>query len=303
MTEIKTLKRALPFYQMLNDFEKNFLSNYEEKNVFVRALLGFLNFPKSKKYLLSKVKEELKEVSEKLKNTQTHSVVKTTNHDQLYTQIKKIFEEIEGGIDKVEVSIKKVKSDDGEIVSQKLIVGEESFMFPPEMSQQEMVLHFLESGVCPKNGQHWSFERSFLYRFFNHYKVDVEAFSLSTNHTLQKYMSLFSEVDESPFCLGNFFTTDLPPSVYYVNPPYSEFLLKKAVQRALEYLGGKSKVGYGFLFVIPAWEDSEFWQTLFHSRYREDWYRFSGNNRPRVYSDRKSFNSTFDVDVFFLKNY
>lgn len=282
-------KAAGAYFAINRILNESFL-NREEKNILTRAIMGVANCS-SKKAVMTKALEEF---DEKFDDSSRKKEIKT-----LLTTLSTVFDTPS------ETLVKKVSLVEGDVVVK---FEDTSIKIPlnfyhckkdsKEVIVNRAILYFLEKSLAPQEGQSWTFGRKMLQRLFDRFKPVVEGFSDSQNHSLTTYMSLFSDYDSSPGCIGNFFTSTLRPTIYYVNPPYAPLVLTKAVKRMLLHL--QSKRSYGFLVIVPFWEEEEFWQQLYHSRYNKylEYIHF-----PTVYNGKKAFTANMTVTIFYLSNY
>jgi hypothetical protein len=125
-----------------------------------------------------------------------------------------------------------------------------------------------------QGSQHWGLPQShhaslYLFGFRN------EGFTSPFNSRYAfypegRFCSLFPEVDH-PFgnCIGNFFKVTLTdyPGGWYINPPFVEHLLLKAVKHILLHLSVAGKYPLLVNLLLPAWLDAEFYLLIKSSPY------------------------------------
>ena len=253
-----------------------------------RAFFGLVNFNSEKARILDELKNECKSI------------------EVSYSDVKSIFSRMWSSEDVKKCSL----SFDHQGLDSKVIVksralpeGEISLLIRNSPSDSEemknrIALSLYEQSFYKRNGMFWSFPRAFLQPFFEKIGCKIEAFCMSEDAgLLPTRMSLYSELDNRPRNIGNFFSSSLPPSSYYVNPPYSEFLLKKSVERADHYLRKKQK--YKFLFVVPDWKDAEFYQFLLYHKKVTCYITY---DRFQVWNAGKTFWVKKGLAIFILEN-
>ena len=106
------------------------------------------------------------------------------------------------------------------------------------------------------NGQQWSTTDDFKKSLENKYPNLTEAFASPLNHTLKRYFSIF-ESDATFGSLGNFFDNKDYNIPLYINPPFTEYILSKAVDTALKYKK--------FVMITPTWSDAKWYIKLKNS--------------------------------------
>lgn len=282
--DLETCQRI--FIHRRNLFKEIMDEGKEAINVVYRAFFDYVNFPEEKavirKYFLFDCKE--KGLDEK----KIHKFVA-----QLVNQ-----KEYEGEVEKPKYNwdfgrllLVMWKSPDGESFE---------FRTPNYVGNHEKAaaLWFLEKSLPTHIGLFWSFSREFLQPFLEKEKCTVEAFSLATqNSILPNKMSLWSDMDSNPANIGNFFKDSLLPGSYYVNPPYSEFTLKKTMEKIRECLRSKKK--YTFVFIAPTWKDAEFYQLALFNKKLAYFHTF---DRAPVWANGKTFTVKVGFTIFVFKN-
>lgn len=260
-------------------------------NILYRAFFGLVNFPKEKKTIFDSFKRECAE--SKIDYETMRGLL-----DRIWGEAKKM------PVDYHLSSNGPLKAMIGSMTID--LHGAESFVDPEESAtdtadpiiENRIALALYERSLPTHTGLFWSFAKSFLTPYFKKYNMQVEAFSLSEDQGLLPLrMTLYSKLDNRPRNIGNFFETKLPPMNYYVNPPYSELILKKATEKADSFL--RKKEPYTFMFVVPAWTDAEFYQFLLYNRHliQHDHY----DSAP-VFSKGNIITVKTGFDVFVLSN-
>ena len=259
-----------------------------------RAFFGLVNFNSEKSRILEELKHECKNIGVS------------------YSEVKSIFSRMWGtdGECKYKLSFDHRGLDSEVTVESKAFPeGEMTVMIksaPSGLDEDEekeamrdrVALSIYEQSFYRRNGMFWSFTKAFLKPYFDKIDCKIEAFCMSEDAgLLPTRMTLYSVLDNRPRNIGNFFTSNLPPSSYYVNPPYSEFLLKKAAERADHYLRKKQK--YKFLFIVPDWKDAEFYQFLLYNK-RVTYY--TTYDRFQVWNAGKTFWVKKGLAIFILEN-
>ncbi len=285
MAEFENLSLGNALSINLNRSKANQVAQYthrEALNILYRAFFGLVNFPKEKKNIFELFKLECSE-----------SKIE-------YDTMRALLDDIWGLPDEMKVDFNLT----GGVAALRANIGGMSFDLPwvdeadDEAVKKRIALTLYERSLPTQTGLFWSFAKSFLEPYFSKYNMQVEAFALADDKGLLPIrMTMYSELDNRPRNIGNFFKTPLPPMNYYVNPPYSELLLKKATEKADSFL--RTKNPYIFMFVVPAWKDAEFYQYLLYNRHliQHDHY----DSAP-IFSKGKIMTIKSGFDVFVLSN-
>lgn len=214
----------------------------EATNILYRTFFDLVNFPKEKKAIFTVFRDECDSFG--------------IDYRVMRGLLDKIWGENDGK--KLEYSM------EGDELA---TIGALKFNLPycdEESRDNRVALSLYERSLPTHTGLFWSFSKHFLVPLFDKYKIHVEAFGMADEPGLLPVrMTLYSDLDNRPRNIGNFFKDPLPPMNYYVNPPYSELLLKKAAEKADSYC--RKKRPYTFLIIGPAWKDAEFYQYLLYN--------------------------------------
>lgn len=282
--DLETCQRI--FVHRRNLFQEIIKQGREAINVVYRAFFDYTNFPEErdvvKKYFLNDCAEQ------KLQAKDIYSfVAKIVNENEYEGEIEKPQYTWEiGGVLSVTWTDPEGKKFEFRVRNYN------------GSHEKAIALWFLEHSLPTHIGLFWSFSRQFLEPFLEKEKCTVEAFSLGTQQSiLPNKMSLWTKMDSNPANIGNFFTDSLPSASYYVNPPYTEFTLKKAMEKMRTCL--KSKKKYTFVFITPTWEDAEFYNLAMFNKNLKYFHRY---DKAPIWSNGKVFTANVGFTIFVFKN-
>ena len=193
----------------------------------------------------------------------------------------------------------------------KIIYGDFSITLPKERldllltkSNKSNLVKMLIN-YYPTYGQQWALARHYYLRLHVKYTIDLECFASPINQRLMKegipYCSLYKE--DKPFgSLGNIFDVDLSKFKSLVaNPPFIENLLLRFVLYIHNWLKlGKKQI----IFIVPEWEDSDFYKLLVTSDFLIYNRKDNGKNMLEVtIGDRvKLIDAKFGIRVIMLRS-
>jgi len=84
------------------------------------------------------------------------------------------------------------------------------------------------------------------------YNTDFECFASSINFTLNKYCSVYYDLEQYFGSKGNFFNTDIVEGNYTFNPPYQKKIIDDGIYKILNSL--KNTKNLTFFLTIPVWD-------------------------------------------------
>lgn len=84
------------------------------------------------------------------------------------------------------------------------------------------------------------------------YNTDFECFASSINFTLNKYCSVYYDLEQYFGSKGNFFNTDIIEGNYTFNPPYQKKIIDDGIYKILNSL--KNTKNLTFFLTIPVWD-------------------------------------------------
>jgi hypothetical protein len=138
--------------------------------------------------------------------------------------------------------------------------------------------------------------------------VSHECFASPLNCHLPSFCSLFPDTDTCFGSKGSFFDFRPTEGSFEANPPFMETILMDTA-RHISHLLTASASPLSFVFVAPAWDDSEFYTFIATSPYltgrlnlesNEHFYKYGMQHRlPKGKRHRKAEFSSF---IFFLQN-
>ena len=99
-------------------------------------------------------------------------------------------------------------------------------------------------GVLPKN----------LLKLKDDFGVNFELFGSSINFTLDKYCSLYYDIEKYFGSSGNFFNMNIASGVYNFNPPYQNDIIEKGINKLLNVLEEGNGI-FTFIITIPIWDN------------------------------------------------
>jgi phosphorylated CTD-interacting factor 1 len=81
--------------------------------------------------------------------------------------------------------------------------------------------------------------------------TDLECFASPLNATMDKFLSLYPDIDAPFGSQGTFFTYAFPPGNYTANPPYTDIIMSAMYARIATLLDKDEP--YAFRIVVPDW--------------------------------------------------
>lgn len=89
-------------------------------------------------------------------------------------------------------------------------------------------------------------------RMYKEMPTDLECFASPLNATMDRFLSLYPDIDAPFGSQGTFFTYAFPPGTYTANPPYTDIIMSAMYQR-IKVLLDKDEP-YSFRIVTPDWK-------------------------------------------------
>ena len=130
----------------------------------------------------------------------------------------------------------------------------------------------------------------------------LEAFASSRNRYFDNYCSVFPDVDEGS--LGNFFKItnatlqDLGIKFIFVNPPYEQSIMDRAIEKCYELFKGDPELV--FWFILPNWSNWKGLETLKSNSFKWEVHK-KGTKTFIDYETRKKIEPVDIIYVFFGK--
>ena len=87
---------------------------------------------------------------------------------------------------------------------------------------------------------------------FKKYNINFELFGSAINTISDHYCSLYYDIEKYFGSKGNVFNINLYSGIYWCNPPYDEYIMKKIAIKLKNILDTQTNIG--FLITIPIWD-------------------------------------------------
>jgi len=88
-------------------------------------------------------------------------------------------------------------------------------------------------------------------RMYKEMPTDLECFASPLNATMDRFLSLYPDIDAPFGSQGTFFTYSFPPGNYTANPPYTDIIMSAMYARIAALLAKDEP--YSFRIVVPDW--------------------------------------------------
>ena len=97
---------------------------------------------------------------------------------------------------------------------------------------------------------------SIINQMISDYKLNFECFASSINSTLDKYCSIYYDVEKYFGSQGNFFNYNIIEGIYSFNPPYQINIMNLGIEKILKFLeiANNNNKNLTFIITIPIWD-------------------------------------------------
>jgi len=147
------------------------------------------------------------------------------------------------------------------------------------------------------------------------FHCNLECFASPFNCRYERYCSAFPDTDAAFGSLGSFFSYDFASlsngGCFQANPPFASDFIAEMCKRMNMILGNESlSAPFMFIVFVPAWKDSNGWQTLEQNAHQKYHLLLDQQLNPHYYCEGTQHRklkgryriASFNTSVFFLQN-